>query len=121
MTRPTRLLIASAVVAAGLAAPAVAETSTITISDFSFRFAYDQADLTDAAGAKETYRLLSNAAASACRHESPSAMRFTDRDCKAEVMGHVVDRMNSANMTNMFQASSEYARLQDKATEIASR
>jgi UrcA family protein len=123
MTRPTRLLAASAIAAAAVAfsGVAAAETETITVSDFSFRFAYDKADLANPDVARETYRQLSVAAASACRHESPSAMRFVDRSCKAAVMSGVIDRMNSASMSNMFQASAEYARLQDKATEIASR
>lgn len=121
MTSPTRLFIVSAVAAAAFAAPAMAETTTITTADVSMRFEYQKGAANTDAGAREVYRKLSNAASTACRHDSPSAMRFVDRTCKADVMAEVVRNIDAPALSQVFQSSSEYARLQDNATQIASR
>jgi UrcA family protein len=115
-------LICMSVLAAGAAAAASAETPVQSTTDTALRFVYDAEAAASEAGAQETYRKLASAAALACRHEAPSALRFTDASCKAEVMASAVERINAPLMTQMFRASPEYARLQqDAPAQVAAR
>lgn len=121
MTRPTRLLIASAVAAVGLAAPAMAETTNYTTSDFSFRFAIDSDRVGSDAGAREIYSDLRDAAHDACRREAPSAQRTVNTQCRADLVASVVAAAAEPALSRVFETSAEYARLQEKTTQVASR
>jgi UrcA family protein len=93
-------LIAASAAAAGLAlsaAPALADTS----DTFAFSFRYDQADLATAQSAARVHADLQMAAFKACQNTAPSAQRGVDHNCQDDLIGAVVQRMNSPLMTSI--------------------
>ena len=80
------LALAGTVMAAGvLAAPASAETD-----QFTFRFAFEPAQLATVDAARNVYAELRTDAHNACRYRAPSAIRSVSTQCREDLVASVV-------------------------------